>query len=817
MLNNHNGYQHKENGTAHAAQAVPQTKNPKELLFKYRHYLPLFIICLAVFIGITYIYLRYKIPVYNSTVKILVKDDNKSGSESADELSAEILSKLVSSGKTNISNELEIIKSSTLMEKVVRKLGLNVIYTSIGNLRETEVYDKGKSKLIEFKSISDSSKQYEVNLQVLDGKLHYITDSANIEITNNTIVRTKDFSFIAHVDDFKEFKPDYTYNIKWYPPAVMASKLASELTVGSLSKDASIMLIAFSSGVPAKGRDILNGLAQEYSQAGIDEKNKTIDNTIQFVNDRLVLISGELGNVESSLQTFRETNNVINIAGQQQLDIDRLKEIKEKMDEAQVKLQVTDMIRDYVNDPAKKYNLVPTSLGIEDATMLALIEEYNKAALQREDLLKTIAPGNIAVKTIDSKLEQLQQKILETTGNIKASFQSVYNATRADYNQVVGNMSSMPGKEKKLLEIARQQGIKEKLYLFLLQKREEAAITRASAISNSRAIDPAVTNSIPVEPRTTLLYLLAIIAGIGVPFAIIYVRDLFNDKVTTAEDIQQATQAPIVGEINHNPGSSDRKIVVAQTRGVVSEQFRIIRTNLQYFLNSGKPISGILVTSTMAGEGKTFISMNLGAVLAVSGKKVLLMEFDLRKPKITAALNIENASQGITTYLSGKQDVSSILRQIKSVENYWLLPCGPIPPNPAELLLSPKLDQMFAELKEMFDYIIIDCPPLGIVSDAKILSKYSDINLYVVRQRYTLKKQLGFVNNLYTEQKLNNLALVVNDVILNGANGYYGYANTYGYGYTRYNYDYSYGSGYNSNAKDEKSLLKKMLGKKESD
>jgi capsular exopolysaccharide synthesis family protein len=778
--------------------------NAKETAMKYVAYIPWFIMFLLLFVGITLVYLRYKVPVYNNSIKILVKDDSK---KSGSDLSSQLLSQLVLNGKSNLANEVEIVRSRSIMEKVVRNLGLNTLYYSKGNVREEEVYDTSKNKSIIFNEVKDSSHTYKVEIQIANNKIFYIEDANKKEIANNSKIQTKDFSFSVHIDYFSKYNSKYKYYAVWYSPSEMAKSISDKLVAEPLNKDASIIQLSYQTTLPAKGRDILNNLAVEYVNANIQDKNEMIDNTIRFVDERLLLISGQLGGVENQLQNFKE-NNVVIDSGRQQIALERTKDIMAEMDQLEVKLSVTDMVSQYVNDPARKFSLVPSTLGIDDVTLLDLIRTYNEGVMQREELLKTLPEGNIAVSTIEDQLEQLQPKIVENVNNIKKSYSSAYTIAKAKYDDIIQTMGTIPQKQKELLEIERQQGIKENLYLYLLEKREESAVNRASAVGNSSPIDPAITDDVPVEPKTLLLYIASVLLGIAFPLLFIYLRDVFNDKIITKADILKYTKTPIAGEISHGRGK--QKIIDYKSRNVLAEQFRIIRTNLQYFSLKEKASNTIMITSSMSNEGKTFFSMNFGATLSLTGKKVVLVEFDLRKPKISRTLVLENKNIGITNYLSGDSSVADNIVPVEGIDNYFLLPCGPMAPNPAELLLNPKIDSLFLYLKEHFDYIIIDCPPIGLVSDPKVITKYSDINFYLVRQRYTFKKQLKFVNELYEQQLLKNMVLIINDVVTTGTSGYYGYTNSYGYGYSQgYNYNYNY--GYDS---EEKITWWKKLFKK---
>lgn len=776
-----------------------------EAIEKYKYYLPLFIVSLLICTGLTYLYVHYTTPLYSTSINILVKEDNAQRND----LSNKIMAELTGSGKINIANELRIIQTAKIMEKVVRKNNLNVVYYSEGNIRKVELYDRHLAPAIIFKTIRDSSRIYEVQLTVDNNKIYYIKNKQKQQVSNNESVKEKNFDFTVQIDDLSNYRPNYIYKAIWYPPAKIAETLANQITAKSLDPDASIINLTMISESPAKALDILNSLAVEYNLSYIEEKNRTIDSTLSFINERLLLISGELGGVEKNLQNFRQQNNVIDIPTQGKNDMERLTTVRDKLDESQVKMQVTNMISEYLNNPARRYDLVPSSLGIEDVTLLELVKGYNTDVLKRDELLKTVPRGNIGVVTLEGELDQLRRKIIENISNIKKTYQTAYSSANMEYGTIKRNIQSIPSRQKSFIDIERQQGIKEKLYVYLMEKREEAAISRSSTVSNSVPLDYAKTSGGPVSPNSKAYYAVAILLGLGLPLIIIFLKDLLNDKVTTHLDIIKLTHAPVLGEIYHLKNDAP-KIVTRQQRSILAEQFRMIRTNLSFF-SKGEKASVILLTSTMPNEGKTFVSMNLATVFALSGKRVVLLEFDLRKPKLSSALGLERNTKGITNYLTSDLSTTDLLKPVPGYDNYFLISSGPIPPNPAELILHEKINSLFDDLKKSFDYIIIDSPPVSVVSDSKVLSTFSSLTLYVIRQRFTLKKQVALVNELYVNKTFPNMALLVNDVIVKGPNSYYGYSNGYTYG--NYNYDNSSLYNYNQEDKSKWWQFKKKVAK----
>jgi len=761
-----------------------QKITPRDFLFKYLVYLPLFIISVSIAVTIAYLYLRYQVPYYNSSVSILVKDDKNS--QPSDALNEIVLFK----PKTNLANEIEILRSATLMTRVVRAINLNTQFWMEGNVKRSEVYG---SNPFNYESISqkDTNSSYTLVLNFNKKGNFQVQGLSGQWYSAGDIIHGSQGDFKITLNG-STLNPQYKYIVQWLPPFQMAQSLAGGLNIRQLNVSATILSITTTTENPRKGLDILNELVKAYNNSIVENKNRVIENTVKFIDARLLLLTSDLGKVEHGLQEFRQKNEIIDIQKQGEMQSEELKTANEKLDEQEIRLQVIDMIREYISNPVRKYSLVPSSLGIEDPTLLALVTDYNRLQLEREEKLKIMPEANPVIQVMNNQIEKVRVSLLENLFNIRKAVQSLRNNILADYNNLKSNIREVPSKQRELQEIERQQGIKEKLYLFLLQKREESAITVASSISNASSIDPAVSSGAPVSPDRTGTYRLALVAGLLIPAGLIYLLELLNDKLTDKSDITRVTDMPIAGEIAHYQ-MGDRKLVVGEKdRSIIAEQFRVTRTNLQFFITD-KTSPVILVTSSIAGEGKTFTSMNLGAVWALANKKTVILELDLRKPKISKAFDLLDR-KGISNYIIGDARKEELAVPVTKINNLYIVPAGPVPPNPSELMLDEKIGELFGYLKANFDIIIIDSAPLGLVSDAKVLSRFADVILFVVRQRYTPRKQLDFINDLYVKKALPNLSLLVNDVKMNGINSYYGYGNSYGYGYgNSMSYSYSYG------------------------
>jgi capsular exopolysaccharide synthesis family protein len=410
-----------------------------------------------------------------------------------------------------------------------------------------------------------------------------------------------------------------------------------------------------------------------------------------------------------------------------------------------------------------------------------LVLSYNKAQLERKELLENVMPGHIMVKQKTEEVSVLREKILENVKNIRSSYGTAIGTLRSVGSQAASQLRTIPNKKQDLINIEQQVVSKAQIYNILLAKREESAIALASTISNTKVLQEAVPNEQPVRPNRRNTRLLAILIGLVIPTVIIVILELMNDKINSRSDVERLTDATILGEVGHSQGNQTL-VVTSGNRKVIAEQFRILRSNLQYIINNvPKPV--IMVTSSFSGEGKSFISTNMGAVMALANKKTIILEFDIRKPKVLSGLGLPKGA-GLTNYILGAVTADKLPVPVPDCDNLFVLPCGPIPPNPAELLLDRRLDELFDYLRQNFDVVIMDTAPVGMVSDALTLSKFADCTIYMVRQEHTYKKQIKLVDEYYRQGKLPKVSIVLNDVKIGGS---------YGYGY---GYGYSYGAGY---------------------
>lgn len=743
----------------------------KDLFYKYVRFLPLFVICVGLALLGAFLYLRYATLYYSSTGTMVIQDDRNSGS------SNDRFERIFEDNKKNIQNEIEFIRSRQIMTRVVKELNLNFSYYSVGNIKELDIY---KSCPFEVKAyeISDSSAAF--TFKILFNNNNEFTINGSGPFRFDQIFKNEHgvFSLVRRIktDMGKE------YRVTWSPTNSVASKL-SGIAIAP-KQNTGILVLSFESTNPRFAADVVNQTMIEYQKATVEYKNASTQNRLAFIDKEKEIIEKQIDSITGLQLDFMKRNQIIDPEAQSTIYFTQIERATEEARTQRIKLGNAYLIEDYIRN--KKTDIpVPSSLGLDDPTLNQSVTAYNQAQVELKGLLKNTPPTHPVVKQQEAIIERLQNNILESLSNIKTSYQAAIGSLERISTGAHSQLSLMPEKQQELIEIKRQLESKLVVYNLLLEKREESAMALASTISDIKVLTEASPNSNPIKPNYNNTKLLAIFVGLLLPAIFILILELLNDKVTTRYDVERITSATIIGEVGHSYGKNNL-VVTTNNRGVVAEQFRIIRSNLQYVLNNiQKPV--ILVTSSFSGEGKSFISTNIGAVMAVAGKRTIILEFDIRKPKILSHLNMTKRA-GLTNYLLGKISVEELPSPVEGVDNLFVLPCGPVPPNPAEILLDPKLNELFDYLRANFDAVIMDTAPVGMVSDAMTLSKFADCTLYIVRQGHTYKKQIGLVDEFYTQGKLPKISIVLNDVKIKTGYGYYGYG--------RYGYGYGYGSGY---------------------
>ena len=767
----------------------PEAKDIKRILLHYVRYWYLFLIGSALGLGVAYFYLRYyAVPQYYVYSTLLIKDD-KSGQSLSN---ADAFNDLTTfKSIRNIDNEIEVLKSESLMEKVVTELDLFTSYSVEGKVKNREIYGKdlpikvliskldstaaGKSFVVYLKSSNSFDlEDYTGSISSHSFGQQIVKPYGVFTIVATPVKNTVGNKIIINLQDIHQVADNYNKSIMIQP----------------VGKSASVLSLSLVDPIPERAKNIINKVMDVYNNEAIEDKNLMATSTLKFLDERLKFITTELSGVEKGVERYKSMNGLTDISTQASDYTTQASDYNKQLSEWAIQIDVLESIEDYLKRTSGQYSMVPSTLGIKDETLLELIGKFNELQLQREHTLRDAQPTSVLVHNINEQLANLRVNILENLRNIKKSLQITSNNLKVTSSQFQSKIKRVPEMERQLLEINRQQAIKNSIYVYLLEKREETALSLAATASAARVIDHARGGNYPISPNRQTIYMISLLLGLGVPFACLYISSLLNNKIQHQQDITKIVGAHIIGEIAHNR-KGDTVVVTKGNRSPIAEMFKLVRANL-HFTALGKENIVLLVTSSMSGEGKTFFSINLGASLAITGKRVILIDLDLRDPKVATELDL-NDGPGVTDYLiSNEVSINDIIKTSPKVPDLFIVSSGPIPPNPIEMMMSAKFAHLIQELKESFDYIIIDTAPIGQVADAFALRNFADFTIYIVRYNYTLKAQLGTLKNIYKNKMLNHPMIVVNDA--KEANG-----NNYGYGY---------GYGYGKKSGQEKKRIK---------
>lgn len=743
------------------------------ILRKYLRHWYFFAAGLVICLGAAFLYLRYSTPQYRVSSTLLIKDDKK-GSELAGNSVFSDLGMFQSS--KNISNEIEVLRSKDLMHRVLQDLSLYATYYEQGRIKSTEVYGRTLPLKLIIGELDSAAFDKTITLHIksdnsfeLEGEeeeersLHQFGQEIHKSYGTFTVTAQ------TGITDRQQIK------IKFHDIRKLANRYHDELTVAPVNKDATVLSISLPHSVPEKAKDIIEKLIEVYNKEAIEDKNLVAANTLDFIDDRLSYLTTELTAVEKDVEEYKRKNQLTNVSAEASLYLERASEYNKQLAEFEIQLDVLESIESYLKGQGEQFELVPSTLNLQDPTLLGLITKFNELQMERKRMLRNTPANHPIVQNMTDQLDNLQLNILENLRNIQKGIMITRDNLQASSSRFESRIQQVPSIERELLEISRQQGIKEGLYLYLLQKREESALSLAAAVSSSRVIDSAMAGDEPIKPRKSLIYLLACMLGLSLPIGFLYVKDMLDNKVQELEDVKKATNTPVLGEIAQDSGA-EKIVVKKNSRNPVAEMFRLIRTNLQ-FASLGKENRVILVTSSMSGEGKSFFCLNLAATLALTEKRTIVLDFDLRKPGLSSDVGLFN-DRGVTTYLTSEASSTEVLKAVEVEPNLFVLPSGPVPPNPAELMLLPKIGELIEELKASFDYVIIDSSPVGLVADALSLTNFADSSIYLLRYNYTYKEQLKIIDDIYRQQKLKQPMIVANGARIGG--------NGYGYGYGVY-------------------------------
>lgn len=758
-------------------EAEEQDFSLSEYVRRYVRYWYLFPIFIALALTAAFFYLQVTQPIYSTRTSILIKDENKGLSGAQGDILSELSSQF--GGNKLVENELEIIKSQALMEQTIKELNLDVSYTSKDGLRTVNLY-KTSPVNVKAEVINPFGYREPMTIHIVDST-HFRFNDEDKVFTFNQRFNNAWGAFIVTKgaeSEYDEVKVHFT-EIK-----NLAENMLQRLSVEQPNVKSTVLELTFQDSDVQRSKDVLNKLLDVYVQSSLSDKNSEASNTLKFIENRLGLITGELGDVEKDVESYKTNQGITDISAESQLFLENIKENDSKLNEVNTKISILESVDNYIQN-AGEGAVAPATYMIDDPVLVSLLTKFNDLELQRERYARTTSPNNPLLQTINTQLAGTRQSIRENVQNLKRGMAVTKRNLEGINTRFSAGLRSIPKKEREFVGIKRQQSIKEELYLYLLQKREETALAYASTVTDSRLIDAPIATYSPIKPKKALIWFGAAAAGFAIPLLLINLLFLLNNTVQRREEIEKVTHTSILGEIGQMKGNvsgipGEESIIKMTSRSAVAEQFRALRTNLQYLGDGNCRV--IMLTSSIGGEGKSFVSINLAASLAYSDKRVLLIGLDLRKPTLHDRLGVPNKF-GASNCLIGQGNYEDFIQSTGVHPKFDVLTSGPIPPNPSELLSNGRLPILIEELREKYDYILIDSPPYGLVTDSALIAEHVDATLYIVRFNYTILDHLKRIGELQRVRRFNNLS-----VIFNGVN--YGAGYGYGYGYGGYGYGY---------------------------
>lgn len=778
-------------------------------------------LCLAV------LYVRYTSPVYQVDAKVLIKDDddNKFRRSSNNIQAAANLGFM--SNTDGFDNELEVLKSISIFEGAVRDLKLYVNYKVEGRVKDRVIY-KNTPVLVDLDAahldtlsgavameISKRGSTYMVEGQCeLYGSDHSVPFKASGSLPMTIKTKAGTVTVVKNAESHYDWKNNRSIKVSILNPKNVAVAYSGGLGVSALSKTTTIANITYNDIIPERGVDLLKQMIVVYNRLANIDKNEIAVRTEEFINQRLEKINSELGSTDSKIKDYKQNNNMVDLTATASLSAQNTDRTEKELTDIGMQLMLLESIKEYANMPSNKYQTMPSNIGLTDPVATSLISQYNTIALKRNQLLSSASELSPNVTSLTGQLDELVLSIKRAVDQAIRNTKIQQNTLLASYNKYSSKVTKTPEQERYLTEIGRQQEVKSSLYIMLLAKREENSITLAATADKGKLIDTPVLRG-KVRPKTSLVLLLSLLCGFGIPFVILIIREMTRFRVESHEDIAKITDKPIIADIAVANDSAKTKgeIVVRENRNNQMEEiFRGMRTNLQFMLKDNQNV--IMFTSTVSGEGKTFVAANLAVSFALLGKKVLLVGLDIRRPRLATLFELEDDKRGISTLLThdnpSLEDIKSQIISSGINKNLDILMAGPVPPNPAELVSRPSLDHIFTLLREEYDYVVVDTAPVGLVSDTLQIGRITDVTVCVCRADYTEKSALAELHSIAEGGKLPNMCIAFNGIDMSKRK--YGYA--YGYGrygkyskygrygkygkYGRYSDGYGYGYGYHS-------------------
>ena len=782
--------------------------NYQELLFRYIIHWPWFVASvLACLIG-AWVYLHFQTPVYRVSASIMIKDDKKNGGGNTADLESLGLGGMITSTQS-IDNEIEVLRSKTILKEVVSNLELYITYYDEDEFPKRELYKTSPvivnlttqeadklpgAAFIDMKLAPEGSLDVNLKVGLSEYNKHFDKLPAVLPTDAGTFGFTLKDSLLSGKIEGQNIVRNISAMVS--QPFGVAKGYQWAINIEPTSKTTSVAVVSLMNTNVQRGQDFINKLMEMYNRNTNNDKNEVAEKTKEFINERIKIIDEELGSTEDKLETFKRNAGLTNIGSDAQLAVEGNAEYERKRVENGTQINLVRDLTKYINNPSNEYEVLPSNIGLSDNSLTTQIDRYNELIIERKRLLRTSTESNPMIINLDTSIRAMKANVQAAINGTLQGLLIMKSDLDREANRFSRRISDAPGQERQYVSIARQQEIKAGLYLMLLQKREENAITLAGTANNAKIIDEPAAESVPVSPKPKMIYMIALMIGVGLPVGIIFLIGLTKFKIEGRGDVEKLTSLSIVGDVPLTTDKIGSIVVFENQNTLMSETFRNVRTNLQFMLEKDQKV--VLVTSTCSGEGKSFISANLAISLSLLGKKVIIVGLDIRKPGLNKVFNIPRKEQGITQYLSNpEKNLMDFIQPSDVSKNLYILPGGTVPPNPTELLARDSLDKVVATLKKNFDYVILDTAPVGMVTDTLLIGRVADLSVYVCRADYTRKAEFTLINELADNNKLPNPCIVINGLDLQKKKygyyyGYGKYGKYYGYG-KRYGYGYGYG------------------------
>jgi capsular exopolysaccharide synthesis family protein len=773
-------------------------KEPLDLLkelFKYLRYWYYFLACIIIALVSANIYIRYKNSIYAIESKVKILDESKNGLK----LPSELLGMMAARSGLNLENEIEVLKSRRLFSTVVSELNLTTIYFSKGKFKNSELWNVP----IKVTSLSHKDSLFapiEIKIRVKNGG-YIITPNNGKEFLLPTLHAKTTINNIDLIiepkSNWKNTVTNYEFYVTIVPFNNAVESVKSKISVSKVGKESEILSVKISESNKEKGIAVVNKIVEVFNDDGINDRRLVNEKTVRFIDDRFLNLTQELDSIENKKRDFKKSKEMSFIEVDAALEVNEKSISNQKLFSIETQIELSDLLKEALD--SSNTSILPANIGLNNIIINELISEYNSLIIQRDRLIKTAGSENPTLKGLESQITILKNNINESIFTYKKQLKINLKQQQNNYSEFKNEVLEIPSNEKTLRSIERQQKIKENLYLLLLQKREESAIAYAVTSPSIKVIEYATSSRVPIAPKKNAIYLIALVLGFAVPFSIIFLFDLLDTKIKGSDDpVFKNSQIPVIAEL---PFFKDFKLFEDKNdKSIDAESFRILSSNVSFSLPIKEKNKGqvLLITSSVMGEGKTFIATNLALALSSYDKKVLLIGLDLRKPKLDLSLNMNKGTDGLSTYLHNidKDWRAFLVHENPYNDNLSILFSGPIPPNPSTIISNERIDKLIEEAKLEYDYILIDTAPTIYVNDTFLISHLADLTLYITKYNYTEKKLIDYTSTLKENNKLKNIVFIINAIT--ESSGY-----NYNYKYS-YNYGYGYGYGYGENEEDNK-------------